>query len=349
MRAFFEAGRGLHIVIVVGTGDLAVRITRAMSRPGSGYKIVAAVDPGLDGGTLDGHIPVYRTLEAARAAWRHPIHEIMQADAALPRDEVASLMEYANSRGLSYRFVPDQYGVFAAASSATTVGGVPVLELRLTSLDGWGAIGKRAFDLVGSAIFVTLFSPLLLALTAVIKLSDPSGPVFYRQARLGKNGKAIQVLKFRSMRWQYSTGPDRPFKTADEAFVAMGRADLVPEFALHHKVVDDPRVSRLGRFLRSSSLDELPQLLNVLRGDLSLVGPRPITTDELARYGKQYASFLALKPGITGLWQVAGRSQVTYGERVKLDLFYVENWSIGLDVSILFRTMRTVTARKGAY
>jgi lipopolysaccharide/colanic/teichoic acid biosynthesis glycosyltransferase len=259
------------------------------------------------------------------------------------------MMRYANSRGINYRFVPDQYGVYAAASSATTVAGIPVLELRLTSLDGWGAVGKRAFDLVAGTLLVALLSPVLLAVAAVVKLSEPSAPVLYAQQRLGKSGRPIRVLKFRSMRWQYSTGPGRPYQSAEEAFAAMGRADLCAEFALHHKVVDDPRVSRLGRLLRRSSLDELPQLFNVLRSDLSLVGPRPITSAELARYGERHASFLALKPGITGLWQVAGRSSVTYPERVNLDVFYVENWSLGLDVSILFRTMRTVTARRGAY
>jgi lipopolysaccharide/colanic/teichoic acid biosynthesis glycosyltransferase len=155
-------------------------------------------------------------------------------------------------------------------------------------------------------------------------------------------------LKFRSMNWTYSTGPDRPHKTAGQAFTAMGRPDLCAEFELHQKVGQDPRVSRVGNFLRSTSLDELPQLINVIAGDLSLVGPRPITAGELERYGGQHATFLALKPGITGLWQVSGRSETTYTKRVDLDVFYIEHWSLGLDLRILCRTLRTVTARRGA-
>jgi lipopolysaccharide/colanic/teichoic acid biosynthesis glycosyltransferase len=259
------------------------------------------------------------------------------------------MMAFANRQGIGYRFVPDQFGVYAAASSATTVGGIPVMELRLTALNGWGAVGKRIFDLIGAVLLIALLSPVLIAVAAAVKVSDREGPVLYRQERLGKYGRPIQVLKFRTMRWRFSTGPDREFRTAPDAFLALGRPDLVQEFLRDHKVVDDPRVSRLGRFLRTSSLDELPQLVNALRGELSLVGPRPITADELGRFGPLQASFLALKPGITGLWQVSGRSLTTYRERVQMEVFYVENWSLGLDMSILFRTLRTVTARKGAY
>ncbi len=198
-------------------------------------------------------------------------------------------------------------------------------------------------------VAMALLAPVFAVVALAVKLAEPGAPLLYGQQRLGRNGRPIRVLKFRSMSWRYSTGPDRPYKSAAEAFEAMGRPDLVAEFAWNHKVADDPRVTRLGRWLRSTSLDELPQLFNALRGDLSLVGPRPITAEELSRYGDRHASFLALKPGITGLWQVAGRSAVDYDDRVKLDVFYIENWSLGLDVSILFRTMRSVAARKGAY
>ena len=348
MRAFFANGFGLHNVVLIGTGEMARRIATELTVLGRGYRVIAAVDAQQDGGRF-GDVPVYRTLEDAVAASHRQVHEVMQADVDLSRDQISQMMRYANSHGISYRFVPDQYGVFAAASSASMVGGIPVLELRLTALDGWGAIGKRAFDLIGSAILIAVLSPVMLALAIIVKLTEPTAPVLYGQRRLGRNGRPIKVLKFRSMRWRYSTGPDRPYKSAPEAFEAMGRRDLCTEFAWNHKVANDPRVTRIGRFLRRSSLDELPQLFNALCGQLSLVGPRPITSEELSRYGERYASFLALKPGITGLWQVAGRSEVGYDDRVELDVFYVENWSLGLDVSILFRTMRTVAARKGAY
>jgi undecaprenyl-phosphate galactose phosphotransferase len=208
--------------------------------------------------------------------------------------------------------------------------------------------GKRLIDVTGATLGLLILAPVLLVLMMVVKLHDPAGPVFYRQNRLGQGGKLIKVLKFRTMRWQYSTGPDRPYKTAQEAFVAMGRADLLEEFEVAQKVAEDPRVSPLGAFLRRTSLDELPQLLNALVGDLSLVGPRPIVQQELARYGEHGVTFLAAKPGITGLWQVSGRSDTTYDERVQLDVSYVRNWNILLDLAILVRTVVVVAAKRGA-
>ncbi len=208
--------------------------------------------------------------------------------------------------------------------------------------------GKRLIDIMGAAAGLLLLAPVLLILALVVKLHDPAGPVLYRQSRLGQNGRSIKVLKFRTMRWQYSTGPDRPYQTAQQAFVAMGRADLVAEFEVAQKVADDPRVSPLGAFLRKTSLDELPQLVNALVGDLSLVGPRPIVLPELARYGDHGATFLGAKPGITGLWQVSGRSDTSYDERVRLDVRYIANWNLLLDLSILVRTVLVVALRRGA-
>jgi len=349
MRAMFGTGRGLHNVILIGTGPLAVRIANELTKPRSGYRLMAAVGDSHDRLRMIGGAPVYPTLEAVVAAfpgWR--IDEILQAEIDVPPEVATRLMDFANEAGVSYRFVPDKYDMYAAASKMTTLDGLPVMEVRLTSLEGWGAVGKRVFDLVGSVALILAFSPLLVAIAIAQKVKEPGAPIFYTQKRVGLAGREIGVRKFRSMSWKYSTGPDREFKTAEEAFIAMGRADLIPEFQVSQKVADDPRVSKLGAFLRKTSLDELPQLFNALSGELSLVGPRPITQQELDRYGCQASSFLALKPGITGLWQVYGRSSTTYEERVKLDVYYVENWSVGMDVSILARTLVSVAARKGA-
>ena len=349
MHAIFVSGRGLHNVILIGTGDLARRMLVSLSKPSQGCRVVAAVDAERDGMTLPGDIPVYPTLDRALATNKARIDEVVQADTQLDRDEVARLMSLANSRGISYRFVPDQYGVYAAASTMTIVDGVPVMEVRLTSLDGWGAVGKRVFDAVGSMLLLVVLSPLLLGLALAVKITDPSGPILYRQRRLGRGGREIGVLKFRSMRWRHCTGPGRQYANAIEVFEAIGRVELCEEFRLHHKVADDPRTTPVGRFMRRTSLDELPQLVNALRGELSLVGPRAITREELQRYGSQRASLLALKPGITGLWQVSGRSNTGYDERVKLDVHYVENWSISLDLRILAKTVVAVAGRDGAY
>ena len=349
LRSGNRHGFGLRRVVLVGSGELARRIGSSMASPGGSHQIVAVVDPSDDGDVLAGGVPVLSSLDAALARYAGTIDEVVQADVDLDRTEIARMMSMTTAAGITYRFVPDQYGVYAAASTLTTISGIPVMDVRLTALDGWGAVAKRSFDLVGAALFAIVLSPLFAAIALAIKLTDPSGPVVYRQNRIGRGGVGIRVTKFRSMRWAYCTGPDRPFRTAADAFRALGRDDLIADFERDQKVADDPRVSRVGRFLRRTSLDELPQLLDVFRGSLSLIGPRPITLEELERYGAQRASFLALKPGITGLWQVSGRNDVSYDERVKLDVFYVENWSMKLDLTILAKTTTAVLAKRGAY
>ena len=348
LRRAWTRGYGLRNVILVGTGPIAQRIAADLARPGSGYRILAAVAP--DGRKTDyGPVPVYPTLDLAFEGRLHVVDEVLQADVDIARPDVERLMAEVTSRGLVYRFVPNQYGVYAASSRLGTIAGVPVMDVRLTALEGWGAVYKRVFDVAAVLVIGLIASPLLLLTVLVIKVSEPSAPVFYSQMRLGRNGKLIKLLKFRTMAWKYSTGPGRLYGSPADAFAAMVREDLCIEFLRDHKVREDPRITRFGRLLRRTSFDELPQLFNVLRGELSLIGPRPITPEELERYGSQRVSFLALKPGITGLWQVSGRSDVSYDERVKLDIYYIENWSMKLDLAILARTTAAVLARRGAY
>lgn len=205
---------------------------------------------------------------------------------------------------------------------------------------------KRSLDVAGSLAGLVLLTPVLLSVALAVKVSDPAGPVLYRHARLGRHGRPIKVLKFRSMRWEHCT---QPHETAEQVLAAMGHGDLIAEFSTAQKLEHDPRVTRLGRVLRKLSLDELPQLLNSLRGDLSLVGPRPITREELARYGLHRDRLLSVKPGITGLWQVSGRSGTGYDTRVRMDVEYVESRSVAMDLGILVRTLFVVASRRGAH
>jgi exopolysaccharide biosynthesis polyprenyl glycosylphosphotransferase len=295
-------------------------------------------------------LPIYASLtEAVKSIGKSRIDEIIQADSALQQDDVLDLVHYATNNHIVYRFVPNQFGLYASNSVLSSLAGVPMIEIRLTPLEGWGRIAKRVFDLLGSVIGIVILSPVLLLLALIVKVGEPDGPVIFRHRRLSRNGNEVQVMKFRTMSWKYSTGPDRPYKTAEQAFRAMGREDLIEEFQKVQKVENDPRVNRLGRFLRKASLDELPQLFNVLRGDMSLVGPRPVIPAELEHYGDRRASFLALKPGITGLWQISGRNDISYEDRVKLDIYYVENWSLLMDLKILLKTGLAIFRGRGAY
>ncbi len=200
------------------------------------------------------------------------------------------------------------------------------------------APAKRVLDLAGALVLATVFSPLILAI--VLIMGRDNGPIIYRHRRVGRNGRAFECLKFRTM-----------IPNADQVLRELLESDpkMKAEWVRDHKLRRDPRVTRLGRFLRRTSLDELPQLWNVLLGEMSLVGPRPVVREELLRYGRNVRTYLSAKPGITGLWQVKGRNDTDYRRRVVLDTYYVKNQNLMLDVYILLKTTRVVLGGSGAY
>ncbi|WP_438264002.1 sugar transferase [Bacillus wiedmannii] len=198
---------------------------------------------------------------------------------------------------------------------------------------------KRTMDLIGAIVGLIIFSPIFLLISILYMTGDNKGPIFFKQIRMGKNGKEFYIYKFRSM-------------------IVNAEEKLKRNEILYRKYIDnnyklepseDPRITKVGQFLRKTSLDELPQFLNVLKGDMSLVGPRPVVQEELMEYGKRKDEFLSVKPGLTGYWQVSGRSDVGYPERVELELHYIYNCSILFDMKIIFLTMVHVIMRKGAY
>lgn len=198
---------------------------------------------------------------------------------------------------------------------------------------------KRAVDILGASVGLLLFSPLIVLIALLIQIEMP-GKVFYRQERLGAQGKRFWMLKFRTMQ----AGADAQLDPHLKA-----NPDSLAEFKLYQKLSVDPRVTRVGRVLRRSSLDELPQLWNILKGEMSLVGPRPFLPCQLKLYGTAYRKYQTVRPGLTGLWQVSGRNCLSFQERVRLDEIYIQDWSIGLDVLILLRTPTAVFFNRGAY
>jgi len=201
------------------------------------------------------------------------------------------------------------------------------------------AVVKRVVDLLGSGSLLVLTAPLLVGVALAVRIGSP-GPVLFSHRRVGRGGREFMCRKFRTM------SPDSDRRLAEIlARDPARRREWESEF----KLKDDPRVTRIGRFLRRTSLDELPQLWNVVRGEMSLVGPRPIVRDELDRLDGALESYLAVRPGLTGLWQVSGRNDMDYGQRVLLEASYTRNWSLWLDVSLLLRTVRAVFTRRGAY
>lgn len=194
---------------------------------------------------------------------------------------------------------------------------------------------KRLFDIVLSSLALVALSPLFLAVAFIVKL-DSCGPAFFVHTRVGKNHKPIKIYKFRTM----SNGAEDMIQNFTQ--------EQKKKYIQNYKLEDDPRITRVGKFLRKTSIDELPQLFNVLIGNISLVGPRPITEVELKKYGNNIQTLLSVKPGLTGYWQVHGRSDTTYEQRVKMDIKYIENRSLGLDTKIIFMTIPVVLSRKGA-
>ena len=226
--------------------------------------------------------------------------------------------------------------------------GIPLVGLPPLRLAWSSKLLKRTLDVIGAVVSLILASPFLLLVALAIKI-DSRGPVLYRHRRVGLSGRPIDVLKFRTMRLEACRGERYGGAQAEAVFDKLvSRPDQAAEFAATYKFANDPRVTTVGGWLRRTSIDELPQLLNVIRGDLSLVGPRAVTTDELARYGEYADALLGIRPGVTGYWQINGRSRLSYVDRVRLDLSYIRNWSLGLDLTILAKTLRALLSGRGA-
>jgi exopolysaccharide biosynthesis polyprenyl glycosylphosphotransferase len=349
-RHLFTFGVGVRRTVVIGSGPIAKKIIEDLKRTKvTGYKIVGLIDTARNASKRIPKVPVFANLaQAVEKFGKRGFDEVIQADSALEPEEVMEVLEYASSHHIAFRFVPNQFGLYATNTSMDTMAGMPVIEIRQTPLDGWGRIIKRMFDVFGAAVGLILLSPLLLLVALAIKVLDP-GPVFYRQKRLSRNGEPINILKFRSMYAKLSDGEGYGVKSVADAFKALGKEDMISEFEVENKLQDDPRVSPIGKFLRRTSLDEFPQLINVLKGDLSLVGPRPMLESELDRFGEHLPRVLALRCGVTGLWQVSGRTDVGFEGRVKFDIYYVENWSLWLDLKIILKTISIIFLGKGAY
>jgi len=239
----------------------------------------------------------------------------------------------------SYFLVPDYFGVTNLWMSVRDIDGILTVQTEQQLLLSHNIVLKRIFDIVLSSVGGLVFLPLCILIAILIKLDSP-GPVIYTHSRRGKGGKLFELHKFRTMH-----------QNSKEMLEKMLREnpDLQKEWQENFKLKKDPRITRIGMLLRKTSLDELPQLWNVLKGEMSLIGPRPIIDDEIEKYGDNYALLASVKPGLSGLWQISGRSETDYEERVAMDIYYIQSWSLWLDLYILFKTFAAVIEGKGAY
>lgn len=330
--AFYRFGFGTRQVVVIGASARARAIANVLrERKELGYTVLG----------------VFETFSQLLASLpKTPIDEVLYAHDVPNTNDALGVIEWCTAHQVIFKYPADLFATYSSNVSVHPVGGIPIIEIRRTRLEGWGRVVKRLFDLAGSSLGVMVAAP-IMAGAALAIFFETGFPIIYRNERVGLKGKKFFTLKFRSMYQKDCTGPQ--FGSAGQAAEAREAALI----ATHgnrvgpiYKIANDPRVTPVGRWLRRWSIDELPQFLNVLRGDMSIVGPRPHQPREVAQYGVHHKRVFFMKPGITGLAQIAGRSDLSFEEESALDVFYLEHWSLWLDCIILLKTPFAVLRRR---
>jgi exopolysaccharide biosynthesis polyprenyl glycosylphosphotransferase len=343
-RRFDAASRLPERALVIGSGAVAMEMARRLRRHPERTEVIALADSERAGPLVD--LPFHRAAldEVPELAGELDIDLVVLARPDLPREDVVRLSDQLMARGVHLRVACNILNKLVDNIPLETLAGVPLLPVAETPLTGVRERMKRAFDLLGAAAGGLVILPAILVLALLVRLNS-SGPVLYAQTRVGRNGRPFVLYKFRSMRVAKEDVTHRRYV---ERLLENGGAASTDETGKKiYKLVDEARVTGIGRFLRRTSLDELPQLLNVLRGEMSLVGPRPCVPFEYDLYKDWQKRRLSITPGMTGLWQVTGRSYVDFEDMVLLDLFYIANWSFSMDLKLLARTVPVVVWGKG--
>jgi len=337
IRRRYAHGELVQRTLIVGTDDDARQLVAALvSDPDSSYRAVGYLDEEMPAGTeIDGLPVLGRPADAEAVAKRHGIGVVIVSPTGVSPGTLQDITIALEDTPVDLAVAPSLFQVVTRRMTIETVGYVPILHVDQIRLERSRRILKRTLDLIAASALLVLTAPLSLAAALLVRTGSP-GPVIFRQERIGRDGEPFQMLKFRTM---VAGAEDRlaEIKHLNEVDGAL------------FKIADDPRVTEIGRVLRKWSIDELPQLVNVLRGDMSMVGPRPPLPSEVAQYDAWQLRRLRIRPGLTGVWQVSGRSDVPFDEAVRLDLFYIENWSLGTDLWLLARTIPAVLRRDGAY
>jgi exopolysaccharide biosynthesis polyprenyl glycosylphosphotransferase len=330
-------GRGLERIVVVGTGPQGLMIMQNLiAQPELGYQIVGFVDDERSE-DLGPFQALGRPEEIPTLVDQLQVDEVFIALPSADHARISHLLAALAERPVGVRIVPDFYDLSLNQVDITDVNGIPLIGLRDAQLSGGNLVLKRAIDVALSSLTLAVLALPLLLVALLIKLDSP-GPVLVSQTRIGRGGRPFRFLKFRSMH-----------QDADAQLHKVLHLDEARSGGRIFKSRNDPRITRVGRWLRRLSIDELPQLINVLRGDMSIVGPRPPFQWEVDKYEDWHCRRLDVLPGLTGLWQVSGRSNLTFDEMALLDIWYIENWSIGLDIKLMFRTVPAVLLGTGAY
>lgn len=330
-----EYGIGLRKVLAIGVnGDGKAVIEEMQKNKKLGYKVIQILKD-------------FSMKDLEKSFEKNKFDEIIQCDPEMDKNKSLEAVEFCNRNRIAFKYIPNLFQTLAANANITAFSGIPLIEIRRTPLDGWGQIIKRIFDIIASLFFIILFSPIMLITAIAIKL-ESKGPVFYLDYRYGKNFEKFIFYKFRSMKAELCDG-EGPSATLEGNKLLK---KLVKNTACNtrkgplHKIKDDPRITKVGKIIRKLSIDEFPEFFNVLKGDLSLIGPRPHMTLEVQQYKDYHKKVFEIKPGISGLAQVSGRSDLDFEDEIRLDTYYMENWSFWRDIQILLKTPFAVARRR---
>src|SRR3989338_3850652 len=321
----YRMGLGLRRVAVIGNDSIATELIGVFERrPELGYHVVKQYD------TFN--------VETRNALSAEPLDEIIMTNPRAHERDTLRALEFANQRHIGFKYSADLFATLSANMSIHPLAGVPIIEIKKTRLEGWGRVVKRLFDVVFSLLVIIVLSPVMVIVACVI-LIETGRPVIYKNERVGVRSRHFFTFKFRSMHQKDSTGVQfgtegKKAEQREKNLIAKQNSKQGPIY----KIANDPRITPFGRFLRRSSIDEIPQFFNVLHGEMSIVGPRPHQPREVEGYAKEHTVVFAIKPGITGLAQISGRSDLSFEDEMRLDALYIEKWSLWLDMIISIKT-----------
>ncbi len=322
---FYRSGIGRRRVVLIGEGEIADSIENILtSRSALGYEVIERVKHFSD--SLKNKIS------------RQKPDEIIFANPRSHEQETLQAIDFANEKHIVFKYSADLFSTYSTNVNMYPLGGIPIIELKRTPLDGWGRVVKRVFDIVVGLIMIVVLSPIMI-LAALLIFIETGSPIIYKNERVGLRGQKFFTLKFRSMYQKDSTGSQfgENGKKAQQKEKQLIKKQSIKAGPIY-KIANDPRVTPFGSFIRRFSIDEMPQFFNVIVGDMSIVGPRPHQPREVARYEKEHKKVFTLKPGITGLAQISGRSDLSFEEEHRLDVFYIEKWTLLLDIVIFLKT-----------
>ncbi|RJQ34999.1 sugar transferase [Candidatus Parcubacteria bacterium] len=318
---FFKKGYGLAKIIILGEKSTREPLVEVYAKKAIlGFKVVAEFE------TLE---ELLNTPEILQEIKNKKIDILFQTDSNISKDKALDILTYCQENHMVLRYAANLFQAQNINIDLNSIAGLPIVEIQGTPLDGWRRVAKRTFDFVIALFLIILLLPLFITLAIIIRATS-AGPAFVKLKRVGKKGRAFDMYKFRSM--------IKDAQAMKTEIMNLNERNDGPLF----KVKNDPRITKIGKWLRRTSLDELPQLFNVLKGEMSLVGPRPHEPEEVSHYERGYKKLLTIKPGMTGMAQVSGRSNLLFTEEAKLDIFYIENWSMFLDLIILLKTPKAM-------